>query len=110
MGKEKSRSRRPDAGEQEILDGLVLRLVTPEEAEKFNGLVAERHYLKSSVLVGEHIPGTSQRRQSPPSIRPRHLQDANRMEKLEKISPMEPLGAGFCACARGRFRGIMRGL
>lgn len=55
MGKEKSRFRRPDAGEQEILDGLEIRLITMEETEKFNSLVAEHHYLKSSVLVGEHM-------------------------------------------------------
>jgi hypothetical protein len=55
MGKNRSRFRRPDAGEQEILDGLVIRLVTLEETEKFNDLVAEHHYLKSSVLVGEHM-------------------------------------------------------
>jgi len=55
MGKEKSRFCRPDAGEQEILNGLVIRLITLEETEKFNGMVAEHHYLKSSVLVGEHM-------------------------------------------------------
>jgi hypothetical protein len=55
MGKNRSRFRRPDAGEQEILNGLVIRLITLEETAKFNELVAEHHYLKSSVLVGEHM-------------------------------------------------------
>jgi len=47
--------RRPDAGEQEILDGLEIRRITPEETGKFNALVAKHHYLKSAVLVGEHM-------------------------------------------------------
>ena len=33
------------------------------------------------------LPGAPQRRQSPPRLRPRHLQGPNRMEELEKISP-----------------------
>ena len=55
MGKTRSGFRRPDAGEQEILDGLEIRLVTLEETAKFNELVARHHYLKSAVLVGEHM-------------------------------------------------------
>lgn len=55
MGKKRSGFRRPDAGEQEILDGLEIRQITPEESGKFNELVTKHHYLKSAVLVGEHM-------------------------------------------------------
>lgn len=55
MEKTKSEFRRPDASEQEILDRLVIRLITLEEKGTFNALVAEHHYLKSSQLVGEHM-------------------------------------------------------
>jgi hypothetical protein len=53
MEKSRSRFRRPDADEQEILNGLLIRLITLEETAKFHKLVAEHHYLKSPVLVGE---------------------------------------------------------
>ena len=55
MGKKRSGFRQPDAGEQEILDGLGIRQITLEETGKFNELVAKHHYLKSAVLVGEHM-------------------------------------------------------
>jgi len=55
MGKKRSDFRRPDAVEQEILDGLEIRLITLEETGRFNELVAVHHYLKSAVLVGEHM-------------------------------------------------------
>ena len=55
MEKKRSGFQRPDAGEQEILDGLEIRLITLEETAKFNELVVKHHYLKSSVLVGEHM-------------------------------------------------------
>ena len=55
MEKKRSVFRRPDAGEQEILNGLEIRLVTLEETGKFNELVVKHHYLKSAVLVGEHM-------------------------------------------------------
>ncbi|MFM6682922.1 MAG: ISAs1 family transposase [Dolichospermum sp.] len=55
MGKKKKAFRRPDAEEQEILDGLEVRLIEPEETARFNELVAKHHYLKSAALVGEHM-------------------------------------------------------
>lgn len=55
MEKKRSGFQRPDAGEQEILDELEIRLITLEETAKFNELVVKHHYLKSSVLVGEHM-------------------------------------------------------
>jgi hypothetical protein len=55
MGKKRSDFRRPDAVEQKMLEGLEIRLITLEETEKFNELVARHHYLKSAVLVGEHM-------------------------------------------------------
>ena len=55
MGKKRSGYRRPDAGEQEILDGIEIRLITLDETGKFNELVTKHHYLKSAVLVGEHM-------------------------------------------------------
>lgn len=55
MEKKKREFRRPQAGEQEILDGLEIRLVTVEEIARFNDLVVKHHYLKSAVLVGEHM-------------------------------------------------------
>ena len=55
MEKKRSGFQRPDAGEQEILDGLEIRLITLEETAKFNELVVKHHYLKSSRLVGEHM-------------------------------------------------------
>jgi len=53
--KKSSGFRRPDAGEQEVLDGLEIRLITLEETAKFNELVAKHHDLRSSGLVGEHM-------------------------------------------------------
>jgi hypothetical protein len=55
MKKERSGFHRPDAGEQEILNGLEIRQITLEETKKFNELVVKHHYLKSSVLVGKHM-------------------------------------------------------
>jgi hypothetical protein len=55
MGKKRRGFRRPDTGEQEILDGLEIRLITLEETGQFNELVTKHHYLKSAVLVGEHM-------------------------------------------------------
>lgn len=37
------------------MDELCVRRVTPEEVARFDALVAEHHYLKSSTLVGEHM-------------------------------------------------------
>lgn len=55
MEKNKRQYRSPDEEEQEILDGLCVRRITPEEVGRFDRLVAEHHYLKSARLVGEHM-------------------------------------------------------
>lgn len=55
MAKIKSKYRRPDEVEQEILDGLCVRLITSGEAEEFDQLVSEHHYLRNARLVGEHM-------------------------------------------------------
>ena len=48
--------RLPNASEQAVLDGLSLCLLTePEDKERWDQLVAERHYLKSARLVGEQL-------------------------------------------------------
>ena len=49
------RFRQPTPDEQEILTHLVVRLVRPEEVERFDQLLAEHHYLKNGQLVGEHL-------------------------------------------------------
>ncbi len=45
--------RLPDSSEQQILDGLLLRLIQPSEQRRFDSLLVERHYLHSADLVGE---------------------------------------------------------
>jgi len=50
-----SRFRQPTIDEQHILIHLHVRLVTPEEAARFDQLIAEHHYLKSAQVVGEHL-------------------------------------------------------
>jgi hypothetical protein len=55
MAKIKSRYRHPEAAEQEILDGLCVRLIGPEDVGRFDQLVVEHHYLKNANLVGEHM-------------------------------------------------------
>lgn len=49
------RFRPPTPTEQEILTHLVVRLVRPEEVQRFDQLLAEHHYLKNGHLVGEHL-------------------------------------------------------
>jgi hypothetical protein len=41
--------------EQALLDGVQLRLIQPEERERFDRLIVEEHYLKSALLVGEQL-------------------------------------------------------
>lgn len=48
----------PAPSEQELLDGVQLRLLGPEdgpERERFRELMAEHHYLKSDTMVGEQL-------------------------------------------------------
>jgi len=48
--------RLPNASEQAVLDALNLRRLTdPEDKERWDQLVVERHYLKNAVLVGEQL-------------------------------------------------------
>ncbi len=50
-----ARFRPPTHDEQEILTHLVVRLVRPDEVGRFNELISQHHYLKSSQVVGEHL-------------------------------------------------------
>lgn len=41
--------------DQRLLDGTTVRLLAPEERERFDGLLVAQHYLKSAALVGEQL-------------------------------------------------------
>lgn len=45
--------RLPNATEQAVLDGLIVRLIAPTEQARWDQWVSERHYLKNARLVGE---------------------------------------------------------
>ena len=47
--------RLPDTTEQSILEALQVRLISPQEKERWNRLVCQHHYLKSADLVGEQL-------------------------------------------------------
>jgi hypothetical protein len=47
--------RLPNVTEQAVLDGVQVRLITPEEPDRWNQLIASRHYLKNARLVGEQL-------------------------------------------------------
>jgi hypothetical protein len=47
--------RLPNAQEQNVLDHLVVRLITQQERPRWNELVCTHHYLKNATLVGEHL-------------------------------------------------------
>ncbi len=53
--KKSNRFRQPTPDEQEILIHLTVRLVSADEVERFDQLLAEHHYLKNGQLVGEHL-------------------------------------------------------
>lgn len=53
--KTNARFRQPTPDEQQILSHMVVRLVQPEEVQRFDQLIAEHHYLKNGQLVGEHL-------------------------------------------------------
>ena len=55
MNQTAARFRQPTADEQLILIHLRVRLVTPEEAARFDQRIAAHHYLKSAQVVGEHL-------------------------------------------------------
>jgi len=43
------------ASEQEVLDGVQVRLIAQAEQPRFNELLATQHYLKDATLVGERL-------------------------------------------------------
>ena len=43
------------ASEQEVLDGVRVRQITPREQERFDQRIATEHYLKDATLVGERL-------------------------------------------------------
>jgi len=45
---------RPD-DDQRLLDGVQVRLLLPEERDRFDQLLVAQHYLKSAALVGEQL-------------------------------------------------------
>ena len=47
--------RLPNADEQAVLDGLEVRLISPEEQPRWEQEVSEHHYLKNAILVGERL-------------------------------------------------------
>src|SRR2546427_9796795 len=55
MKQKSARFRQPTPDEQEILIHLVVQAVPPDEAEQFDQLLAQHHYLKDARLVGQHL-------------------------------------------------------
>ena len=49
------RFRFPSFEEQQVLDGLEVRLVTSDERARFDALLVEHHYLHSAPAVGEQM-------------------------------------------------------
>jgi Druantia protein DruA len=47
--------RPPTPDEQQVLIHLSVRLVRPDEIQRFDQLITEHHYLQSAQLVGEHL-------------------------------------------------------
>ena len=43
------------AAEQALLDGVTLRLIRPDERDRFDRLLIEQHYLHNASLVGEQL-------------------------------------------------------
>jgi len=43
------------ASEQEVLDGVQVRLITQQEQKRFDELIVTQHYLKDATLVGERL-------------------------------------------------------
>jgi predicted transposase YbfD/YdcC len=51
----KSKYRKPTANEQQVLDGVKVRLVRRSEEKRFEGLIRRKHYLKNMDLVGRRL-------------------------------------------------------
>ena len=49
------RPRRPAPDEQHVLEHLTFRPIALHEAERFDQLIVQHHYLQRSELVGEHL-------------------------------------------------------
>lgn len=47
--------RLPNVVEQAVLDGLMVRLIVPDEEERWNQEIIQGHYLKNARLVGEQL-------------------------------------------------------
>lgn len=45
----------PYSAEQQLLDRLCVRLILPEERERWDQLIRARHYLKNARMVGEQL-------------------------------------------------------
>ena len=41
--------------DQRLLEGVQVRLLHPEERERFDQLLVAQHYLRSAALVGEQV-------------------------------------------------------
>ena len=41
--------------EQDVLDGVEVRLIQPQEQKRFDTLIETQHYLKTATLVGERL-------------------------------------------------------
>jgi hypothetical protein len=55
MEKPLVRFRQPTPDEQQVLDELEVRLVSPQEQARFEALLVEHHYLHSATAVGEAL-------------------------------------------------------
>jgi len=55
MGKSIWLFRRPAPCEQQVLEQLRVRLIEPQEQERFDALLVEHHYLRSAMAVGEQM-------------------------------------------------------
>ena len=55
MKKKRKRTVKLTASEQAVLDGVKLRLIEPEEQQRFDELIEKDHYLHSAEWVGERL-------------------------------------------------------
>ena len=55
MKKKSKRKVKLTASEQAVLDGVKLRLIKPEEQQRFDELIEKDHYLHSAEWVGERL-------------------------------------------------------
>ena len=55
LGMKPTRRVEVSASEQEVLDGVEVRLLREEEQKRFDELIETQHYLKDATLVGERL-------------------------------------------------------